>query len=168
MSLHSDLLAQAQFLAQREPRRPRQASLRRAVSAAYYSLFHLLIYEASRQFVRDDAIVCLINRTYSHSDMNKVSKSFAKGGLPKKLEPIKAVTAVPDDLKDVAQAFVDLQQARHEADYNLGKSFSRSEALTLIGQAAKAFQDWAKVRNSDISKLYLACFLLWDDWDKVR
>jgi hypothetical protein len=118
--------------------------------------------------VKDDAILYLINRTYSHNSMNKVSKSFAKGNLPKKFDPIKAATVVPSDLKDVAQAFVDLQQARHEADYNLGKSFSRSEALTLIGQATKAFQDWGRIRNHDLSKLYFACFLLWDDWDKAR
>ncbi len=61
--------------------------------------------------------------------MNKVSKSFAKGNLPKKFDPIKAATVVPSDLKDVAQAFVDLQQARHEADYNLGKSFVGARQL---------------------------------------
>src|SRR5687767_10606362 len=36
MSLHDDLRRQAWHLATREPRRPVQASLRRAVSAAYY------------------------------------------------------------------------------------------------------------------------------------
>jgi len=37
MSLHADLLAQAEYLAKKEPKRPRQASLRRAISAAYYA-----------------------------------------------------------------------------------------------------------------------------------
>ena len=41
-----DLLEQAKHLANREKKRPRQASLRRAVSTAYYALFHLLIHEA--------------------------------------------------------------------------------------------------------------------------
>ena len=43
MTLASDLLAQAKHLAGRERGRPRQASLRRAASAAYYALFHLLL-----------------------------------------------------------------------------------------------------------------------------
>ena len=43
MALADDLLEQAQHLAMRDPKRPRQASLRRAVSTAYYALFHLLI-----------------------------------------------------------------------------------------------------------------------------
>jgi uncharacterized protein (UPF0332 family) len=40
-----DLLEQALHLANRERKGPRQASLRRAVSTAYYALFHLLISE---------------------------------------------------------------------------------------------------------------------------
>ena len=39
MSLHGDLLVQARHLALVEPRRPRQASLRRAISASYFARF---------------------------------------------------------------------------------------------------------------------------------
>ena len=46
MRLPEGLLEQAQHLVKREPKRPKQASLRRAVSTAYYGLFHLLISEA--------------------------------------------------------------------------------------------------------------------------
>jgi len=48
MAFAQDLLEQSSHLANREPRRPRQASLRRAVSTAYYALFHLLIQEATK------------------------------------------------------------------------------------------------------------------------
>ena len=43
MTVHDDLLAQALHLASKEPRRPRQASLRRSVSASYYAVYHLLV-----------------------------------------------------------------------------------------------------------------------------
>ena len=46
MPFADDLLEQAHHLANREPEDPKQASLRRAVSTAYYGLFHLLINEA--------------------------------------------------------------------------------------------------------------------------
>ncbi len=46
MAYHDDLLRQALQLVHKEPRNPRQASLRRAVSTAYYALFYLLISEA--------------------------------------------------------------------------------------------------------------------------
>lgn len=48
MPLPDDLLEQARHLANGERRRPKQASLRRAVSTAYYALFHLLIQETIR------------------------------------------------------------------------------------------------------------------------
>ena len=51
MSLPRDLLAQATLLATKEPRRPRQASLRRSVSASHYALFHLLVDTAARRLV---------------------------------------------------------------------------------------------------------------------
>jgi hypothetical protein len=41
VSLASDLLDQASTLAGLDPMKPKQASLRRAISAAYYSVFHL-------------------------------------------------------------------------------------------------------------------------------
>ena len=46
MPFPDDLLEQAYDLAQKELISPKQASLRRAVSTAYYALFHLLIDEA--------------------------------------------------------------------------------------------------------------------------
>jgi uncharacterized protein (UPF0332 family) len=51
MSLHNDFLEQARFLAMREARRPKQASLRRAVSTAYYALFHLLASEVAERMI---------------------------------------------------------------------------------------------------------------------
>jgi uncharacterized protein (UPF0332 family) len=54
MPYPAHLLEQAKHLANREKKRPRQASLRRAVSTAYYALFHLLIYEATLNWKRVD------------------------------------------------------------------------------------------------------------------
>lgn len=168
MSLHSDLLSQAHNLVTREPRRPKQASLRRAVSSAYYAVFHLLIHEATRALVTTDALRKLMSRSFVHSEMNKASKSFAGGTLPQKFNTVVGGKAIPPNLRDVAQAFVDLQQARHEADYNLAKSFSRAEAQALVDQANQAFTDWQAVRSDDLARLYLVCLLLWDRWEKVK
>ena len=54
MPYPNDLLEQAWHLAKREKRKPRQASLRRAVSTAYYALFHHLIHEATLNWRRVD------------------------------------------------------------------------------------------------------------------
>ena len=90
MSLHADLLKQALHLATKEPRRPSQASLRRAISAAYYALFHRLVDEPTRMTIsrgnRDSLRECF-SRAFHHSDMKDVCKSFANNQAPKKLSP---------------------------------------------------------------------------------
>lgn len=53
MAFAADLLDQAQHLAQREPKRPKLASLRRSISTAYYALVHLLIAEATLNWKRE-------------------------------------------------------------------------------------------------------------------
>jgi hypothetical protein len=168
MTLPTDLLAQADYLAKREPRRPKQASLRRAISSAYYALFHLLTSEASRMFMKDERLWKCVNRVYGHVEINTISKSFAQGDWPKAFDAVKGVFPLPQELKDVARAFVNLQQARHNADYHLAQTFTRSETMDFVDMARKAFADWTKVKNNDLARIYLASFLLWEKWSKTR
>ncbi len=109
MSLHADLLAQAEQLAQLDLRRPKQASLRRAVSAAYYALFHLLTSEASAMYAAEPGLAARINRTLGHGEMKKASSMIANDKLPKGVEPAGGGYRTPPDLKVVANAFVTLQ-----------------------------------------------------------
>lgn len=168
MKLHSDLLAQAEHLAMKEPRRPKQASLRRAISNAYYALFHLLTFEASRMFAKDARLLNRLNRVYSHRRMSDVSVLFVEEKLPKIFTPVKEDFQIPQELSNVAEIFTILQQARHNADYNLAKIYSRDEALAFIEQAKQAFEDWEAIRKDDMARLDLSCFLLWDTWNKGR
>jgi len=168
MSLPSDLLEQAHHLVAREPRRPRQASLRRAVSASYYALFHLLIHEASRMLVTGTALRQLVSRTFVHSEMKRASESFARGTLSRGVLPVLGSAPVSARLTRIAQAFVDLPQARHEADYNLARSFSRNEVQALVDQVEQAFADWKTIRGQADAQLYLACLLLWQRLSKIQ
>lgn len=166
MSLHQDLLDLARLLARHEPRRPKQSSLRRAVSTAYYAVFHLLVSEASGLFVRDEQLKATLNRVYTHAEMAKVAKAFSTGNLPKRLGQSSVLPHISPDLKTTARAFVELQQARHEADYDTARAFTRDDTLTIIDLAAQAFEAWARVKKEDCSRLFLASFLTWDRWDK--
>lgn len=170
MGLHNDLLEQAEQLATLDPRRPKQVNLRRAVSSAYYALFHLLTSEAAALYAQEPGLAARINRTFNHGEMKKVSAMIANDKLPKGIQsPGGAYVSTDDrkvDLKTVANAFVDLQQARHDADYDLSRSFRRQEALAFIGKAREAFEAWKRVRSSDDARLYLACFHLWKRWDE--
>ena len=85
MSFADDLLEQAYHLANLEPGTPKQASLRRAVSTAYYALFHLLIDEAVSNWNVPRQRSTLA-RTFEHSKMRNVCqdhvKDFCKAGSP--------------------------------------------------------------------------------------
>ncbi len=64
-------------------------------------------------------------------------------------------SAIPKDLQAVAAAFVDLQEARHEADYNVAERFTKSEAAELINEVEGAFEAWRRVRQKKITRLFL-------------
>jgi uncharacterized protein (UPF0332 family) len=114
MALADDLLEQAKHLASREPKRPKQASLKRAVSTAYYSLFHLLIAAAILNW-KNTWHRAHVARGFDHKSMKDASYKTAN----KQFEA--PDTVVGEHLKVVARAFVELQERRNAADYNYAK-----------------------------------------------
>ena len=90
--------------------------------------------------------------------MKTVAKMFAKNDVSPKLSPGLSGQRLQPKLIKVAEAFVDLQQARHDADYNLAQRFSRRDVLDLINQADQAV-DWRDVRNTDAADTFLVGLL---------
>lgn len=165
MSYTSDLLAQAKHLASKEPQRPRQASLRRAISAAYYALFHYLTSEAALTMVKGagaNELRPVFQRAFGHQQMKRVSKAFASGTLSDAWKGIVGGAEITHDLKSVASAFANLQEARHEADYDLNRRFSRAEAHDLIELAERTAQTWRAIRNTSEANMFLTALLLYD------
>ena len=99
MSLHADLLAQAEHLAQLESGRPKQASLRRAISSAYDALFHLLASETSALYATEPGLAARINRTLGHGEMKDASMMITGDKLPRALQASGVAYAAPADLK---------------------------------------------------------------------
>lgn len=165
MSLSTQLLDQASHLATREPRRPKQASLRRAVSAAYYALFHYLIERAALQMVSGQnaaAIRATLSRAFAHGAMKETSKSFSKGmgKLPPVVQTALAGTVFPPDLAVVAQTFVELQEARHAADYDLAQPVIRQDALNLVARVQSALASWPAIEATAAGRYYLLALLV--------
>src|SRR3954454_8553437 len=104
MSFPDDLLEQANHLAQRETGDPVQASLRRAVSTAYYALFHLLIDEAVTKWSVERQRSRLA-RTFEHSAMKGICDNMVKSAKNGGNEP--------PEINTVALNFIQLQQHRH-------------------------------------------------------
>jgi hypothetical protein len=147
-SFADDLLQQAYHLARKERLNPKQASLRRAVSTAYYALFHLLIDDAVGKWAvaRHRAVLA---RTFEHGSMNKVCEEGMRG-FYKAGQPPGGVR-----LNNVAEAFVELQRRRHLADYDNSLVWSRADAIGAIDTAAAAFKDWHAIRATDAAHDFL-------------
>jgi uncharacterized protein (UPF0332 family) len=152
MPFAQDLLEQSRHLANREPRRPRQASLRRAVSTAYYALFHLLTTAA----VSDWRIArhrSKLARAFEHGKMKSACSDTVKQLRSRKY-------ASAQKLKSVAEAFVELQQHRHTADYDNSKKWTRTDVLAQIQSVQAAFDSWGQVAHEQIAEDFLLQLLI--------
>jgi uncharacterized protein (UPF0332 family) len=162
MPFAEQLLEQAHHLANREKKRPRQASLRRAVSTAYYALFHLLIHEATRNWKRA-AQRTLLARGFEHGQMKKACEkkrselnAFMKTVPP----PAPSEFAVAQHLYTVVDTFIQAQQQRHTADYDNSSQWTRTEVLAQIATVTTAFQSWRAIRNENLAQDYLIYLLV--------
>jgi hypothetical protein len=72
MAYANELLELAQELANLHPDHPHQPSLRRAVSTAYYALFHLLISEATANWQRPE-LRAILGRVFDHGPMKQAA-----------------------------------------------------------------------------------------------
>lgn len=162
MSLDADLLKLARRLVRLDRKKPKQSSLRRAVSTAYYSVFHLLVREASRQAappappgLRDQ-----VARAFDHSSMRQVCAAFSGSStMPKGIQGLLA-TPIEPELRAVAKLFVDLQTQRHDADYNMTAKFTRLQVLALLRNSRRTVRNWKRMGNSPNRKLFIAALLL--------
>jgi uncharacterized protein (UPF0332 family) len=165
VSLCLDLIEQAEHLATRELKKPRQASLRRAVSAAYYALFHMLIDDAVLKLIpiAPDLLRVQAQRAFTHRDMRNACEQFTKPSNP--IARL-LVRPVESELQTVAETFVELQFRRHSADYDLTQIFDRMEVLGIIGRARDAIITWNRVRNTPNANVFLAALLLNNRWNR--
>ena len=151
MAYPADLIQHAIFLSKlNSSDEPKQADLRRAVSAAYYGLLHLLTTEAARNWKHQNQRDRFA-RMFEHGRMRNCSSRVSSRALPSGPSEI----TVAKDLRFVAASFVELQQARHAADYDNAKIWSRKEVLETIKLAEKATAAWSRIREEEVAQEYL-------------
>jgi hypothetical protein len=171
MSLAEELLEHARFLANLDPRTTSQANIRRAISAAYYSVFHLLAAEVAAQ-VSPAFPAGLRERTQralNHTQMQKVAKAFSQAGA-KRVKDLPDDIELPDpvsqELASISNSFKDLQEARHAADYDVLKHFDPIVAVLYVQEAENIFKDWNSEKNSNNTPVFLAALMFGKDWNK--
>ena len=124
-----DLLETARRLAQPGESQPTQADLRRAVSTAYYALFHCLAAAAAD----------LLTGSSSHSpEWRQVYRALEHGKAKRACRQQGAMQAFPMEIHRFGKTFVELQDARHEAYYALEGQYRKPDVLAIITRAEEA------------------------------
>lgn len=165
--MHQDLLLQARHLARRDPGKPRQVNLRRAVSSAYYALFHAFVDEACRLMIGgrhgEAPFRHVLGRAFAHGTMKQTCTAFAGGVLKTAVSKgLPSTFSIPLEIRDAAGAFLRLQQWRHLADYDRTERFRRSDVLTLIDQVEAILNTFVGLPSSIEKKFFLICLLAWN------
>lgn len=138
------LLKQADLLAgtNAPPGAPRSVDLRRAISTAYYALFHELVIQATRELHGDREAVkdggsSSATRWFEHGDLKELADAVVgRGNKYRAVAPI--VDGPHPDLVRLAEAFVSLQDARHRADYDYNFSVNRRLASQYVAESRDA------------------------------
>jgi uncharacterized protein (UPF0332 family) len=163
---YDDLLRQAERLTRLDAKRPRQANLRRAVSAAYYAVFHFLVDQSCRLVMgtqhEQSPYRNVLGRAFSHAMMKQACKYFAVGKLKNRAaQGLPKTFSIAAATKLISDVFADLQDKRHSADYDLTARFTRSEVLFLIEHAEDAIKQFKALSLSNDKKFFLACLWAW-------
>ena len=125
---------------------PRQANLRRAISTAYYALFHAIVTDVADQLAgagqRSSPQYAMVYRSVAHRDISDLCTNIVKQKIPEKYKPFQPPGGFGADLLAVANAFVDLQEKRHSADYDPLYRVTASDVDLTLQTARAALHLW--------------------------
>ena len=156
MDLIDDFFLHAATLAARGKRSDtEQIDFRRAVSAAYYAVFHLLTMTAAESWAVDRERHRFA-RLFEHgrlktASVNLLSKLKERLGDKAAAEDRKTA----DTLAAIARTFVALQQDRNSADYDNSRAWSYTEVEDVIVRAHDLYLDWNIVSKTPLAESYL-------------
>ena len=124
-----DLIATARLLtiASHPNAQPLPDSLRRAVSAAYYAMFHALANsnaDCLAGMPHDPLTEHAWSRSYRGLNRNSARRNLLQDR-----------NLFSPQVRQFADSFAQLQDQRHRADYNPNRTFSLAQALYWIGRA---------------------------------
>ena len=110
--------------------RPQQDELRRAVSTAYYALFHALATCAADLLIganRGSRVESLRLQTYRTLEHGYAKSQCESPGIGQ----------FPTEIREFARQFAEMQHRRHDADYNPAITFTRSQVTALINETER-------------------------------
>lgn len=118
--------------------------MRRAISTAYYAVFHYFVEDFVEHWEFPDQRSRL-GRMFSHSAM---SGNFTPKD-PKNPVPLER------ELVNVVKAFGQLQKDRERADYDVGWTLVETDVWDAITRAEDVFAKWRSIRHQDLARHHL-------------
>ena len=139
-----ELLKVADTLAEGEERgRPNQEESRRAVSTAYYALFHTLANNCADLIIGQRS-AAQTNRAWSQSyralEHGEVRRKYSNNPGKNILK-----TEFPEEIRKFTEHFVTMQVERHKADYDPLEAFTRSGVQQQILESRTAISVFEQV-----------------------
>lgn len=146
----SHLLEQADKLVAPPPNGPpRQVDIRRAISSAYYAVFHLVAAAAADRYVgasrRAKAEYGLVYRSIDHRRLKELCVELSKQTPPKQYQQFIPATGMSPFFSRFAAAVVELQEQRHTADYDPMVRLKTANAQAAVKTARSAVQRFPKM-----------------------
>lgn len=141
-SLPRGLLSTARRLSQADAKRPTQANLRRSISTAYYAAFHALAKMCA------DSLVGTAKSSRPNKAWIEVYRGLVHGTCKDACKRAKSIN-FPNEIKDFAEAFAQLQDLRHEADYNPAFKPSKEDAQLAVDQASRIIGALTAAQSKD-------------------
>ncbi len=133
--------------------RPKQAELRRAVSATYYALFHCLARNCA------DLLVGGRSSTRTRKAWQQLYRALDHGRAKRRCRH-QTLSRFPQQIRNFANQFVTMQEQRHLADYDPLNPFSRSAVSLFIDESRTVITDFENVDRDD--RRAFAVFVLFD------
>lgn len=140
-----DLISGARLLAYGNGRRgrPRQADLCRAVSAAYYALFHTLAGCSA------DLLVGGTRRNRSQLAWEQTYRALEHGHAANQCRNASVMARFPGAVQDFGEWFVVVQSQRHYADYAPITAFTRTDVVHIVGMTENIITQFNAVPTPD-------------------
>ena len=132
----SNLVAAARDLASVGRGRPRQANLCRAVSTAYYAMFHCLAASCA------NTIVGGAGSDRSYPTWLQTYRALEHGTARSRFRNRSYIVKFPPEIRSFADKFLEMQEKRHKADYDPSINFPRLDVLSDIAAVEKAIDEF--------------------------
>lgn len=143
MSSHNLIRAARDLVESADPDDPHRSHFRRAISTAYYALFHCLAESSANLLAGEDPA----NR--SNRAWLQTYRALNHGAVKNRRNRREFKTEFPQEIQDFAKVFVEIRDKRNSADYDPTGSLSKLDAQRAINDAEEAINNFMSIESGE-------------------